>query len=252
MYARSCIMYIYWDCMLKVKSIWFRQRPGTAKFWPFERGLSERLKSKKVLVLDSAKIKAPERHSPYGNRVSAVSPPAVALFKKLGIWSSLVDLRVKRVDRLEVLDSCSRSSIRFVQKNSEDEIAYIVENNAIVGFLTERIRSSCPNVAVRRGARVSGCKIPSGLDDYATVSLDDGTTLRTSLIIGADGARSLVRNTLNFTYTTWEYGQKAVVANLRVQAVSLSRVTQFQRHLLDLGSASTIHDSRRIFSTGGG
>lgn len=187
-------------------------------------GLSECLKSKKVLVLDSAEINAPAKNSPRGNRVSAVSPPAVSLFKRLGIWNDLVDLRVKRIDRLEVLDSCSHSSIRFVQSDPANEIAYIVENNAIVGLLTERIKSSCPNIAVRTRAKVAQCSVPSGLDSFATVVLDDGTTLQTSLIIGADGARSRVRNALNFQYTTWEYGQKAVVANLRVQALENNSV----------------------------
>ncbi|VDN07178.1 unnamed protein product [Thelazia callipaeda] len=65
-------------------------------------GLNENLRLKRVLVLDSAEIKPPTKNSPYGNRVSAVSPPAVLLFKNLGIWNDLVDLRVKRVDRLQV------------------------------------------------------------------------------------------------------------------------------------------------------
>lgn len=66
-------------------------------------GLSECLESKRVLVLDSDEIKAPTKDMPYGNRVSAVSPPAVSLFKKLGIWDDLVNLRVKRINKLQDL-----------------------------------------------------------------------------------------------------------------------------------------------------
>uniref|UniRef100_A0A1I7V5M1 FAD_binding_3 domain-containing protein n=1 Tax=Loa loa TaxID=7209 RepID=A0A1I7V5M1_LOALO len=181
-------------------------------------GLNKRFKSKKILVLDSAEIKAPIKNSPYGNRVTAVSPPSVLLFQKLGIWNDLVDLRVKRVDRLQVLDSCSHSSIRFAQPDPTNEVAYMIENHAIIGFLSNRIKSNCPNVTVRTKAKVVDCRTPSSLDEFATVILNDGTKLQTSLIIGADGARSVVRDMLNFKYTSWGYGQSAVVANLQVQA----------------------------------
>uniref|UniRef100_A0A0R3Q4V3 FAD_binding_3 domain-containing protein n=1 Tax=Brugia timori TaxID=42155 RepID=A0A0R3Q4V3_9BILA len=183
-------------------------------------GLNDYFKSKKILVLDSAEIKAPTKDSPYGNRVTAVSPPSILLFQKLGIWNDLVNLRVKRVDRLQVLDSCSQSSIRFAQPDPTNEVAYMIENHAIVGFLSNRIKASCPNVTVRTKAKVIDCSTPSGLDEFATVVLDDGTKLQTSLIIGADGARSMVRDMLNFQYTSWGYGQSAVVANLQVEAVS--------------------------------
>ncbi|VDM97358.1 unnamed protein product [Thelazia callipaeda] len=116
------------------------------------------------------------------------------------------------------MDSCSSSSIGFLQPNPSNEIAYIVENNAIIGFLANRIKQNCPNVTVKMKAKVTECKVPLGLNEFATIVLDDGTKLKTSLIIGADGARSHVRNVLNFKYTNWEYGQTAVVANLQVQA----------------------------------
>uniref|UniRef100_A0A0R3RRH4 FAD_binding_3 domain-containing protein n=1 Tax=Elaeophora elaphi TaxID=1147741 RepID=A0A0R3RRH4_9BILA len=161
-------------------------------------GLSERFKSKKILVLDSAEIKAPTKNSPYGNRVTAVSPPSVLLFQKLGIWNDLVDLRVKRVDRLQVMDSCSHSSVIFAQPDPINEIAYMIENNAIIGFLSNRIKAGCPNVTVKTKSKVIDCRSPSSLDKFATVALDDGTKLQTSLIIGADGARSMVRHMLKF------------------------------------------------------
>ncbi|CAG9532255.1 unnamed protein product [Cercopithifilaria johnstoni] len=183
-------------------------------------GLNERFKSKKILVLDSAEIKSPTKNSPYGNRVTAVSPASILLFQKLGIWNDLVNLRVKRVDMLQVMDSCSHSSIKFAQPDATNEVAYMIENNAIIGFLANRIKASCPNITVKRKAKVVDCSSPSGLDEFATVVLDDGTKLQTSLVIGADGARSTVRDMLKFRYTSWGYGQSAVVANLRVQAVS--------------------------------
>lgn len=39
--------------------------------------------------------------------------------------------------------------------------------------------------------------------------------------IGADGARSLIRQTMGVQYTAWEYEQKGIVATLEVAAVTL-------------------------------
>ncbi|KHN74315.1 putative ubiquinone biosynthesis monooxygenase coq-6 [Toxocara canis] len=188
-------------------------------------GLSKALSSRKVLLLESGDPKPLKKTPEYSNRVSAIGPASVALFKKLGIWKKLEEYRVKRVDRLEVIDSCSKSAIRFEQPNPDNEIAYIIENNAIVAFLSDRIREKCPNVEIKTKTKVDDCAIPSSLAELATLKLSDDSQVSTSLIIGADGVRSRVRESFDVDYTAWEYGQKGVVATLRVQA-ELSVIAQ--------------------------
>lgn len=60
------------------------------------------------------------------------------------------------------MDSCSRSSIEFAQPDTTAEIAYMIENNAIIGFLSNRIKASCPNVTVRTKAKVVDCRYDVG------------------------------------------------------------------------------------------
>uniref|UniRef100_F1L517 Ubiquinone biosynthesis monooxygenase coq-6 n=1 Tax=Ascaris suum TaxID=6253 RepID=F1L517_ASCSU len=181
-------------------------------------GLSKKLSSKKILLLESGDLKPLTKTPIYSNRVSAISPPSVTFFKKLGIWEKLEKYRVKRVDRLEVIDSCSRSTIRFEQPNPSNEIAYIVENDAIIAFLIDRIREQCNNVEIKTNTKVDNCTIPNSLAKLANLKLNDGTDVSTSLIIGADGVKSQIRQSFDVDYTAWEYGQKGVVATLQVQA----------------------------------
>lgn len=181
-------------------------------------GQSKVLSHSKVLLLESEDPKPLVKTELFSNRTSAVSPSSVAFFKKIGVWNQLVSYRVKKVDRLEVIDSCSQSTINFEQPNPADEIAYIIENDAIVACLLDRVRDGCPNVTVKTKAKVVDCRIPDSLSDLASLKLNDGTEIRTSLVIGADGAKSVVRNSLGVDYTGWEYGQKGVVAVVQVQA----------------------------------
>uniref|UniRef100_A0A915B4T1 Ubiquinone biosynthesis monooxygenase COQ6, mitochondrial n=1 Tax=Parascaris univalens TaxID=6257 RepID=A0A915B4T1_PARUN len=181
-------------------------------------GLSKTLSSKKVLLIESGDPKPLVKTPIYSNRVSAISPPSVAFFKKLGIWENLEKYRIKRVDRLEVIDSCSRSAIRFEQSDPANEIAYIVENNAIVALLSDRIRERCNNVEIKTKTKVENCVIPNSLAELVNLKLNDGTEISTSLIIGADGVNSQIRQSFDVDYTSWEYGQKGVVATLQIQA----------------------------------
>ncbi|VDK25427.1 unnamed protein product [Anisakis simplex] len=119
--------------------------------------LSEVLSSKKVLLLESGDPKPLGKTKLYSNRVSAITPSSLDLFKRLGIWNKLQEYRVKRVDRLEVLDSCSKSAIRLQPPDPRDEVAYIIENNAMVEFLSERVREKCQNVVVKTKMKVEDC-----------------------------------------------------------------------------------------------
>lgn len=182
-------------------------------------GQNPHLSSKRILLLEagatSSLPKSPPEH--YSNRVSAVGPAAVHLFNKLGVWNRLRAYRVKKVNRLHVLDNCSRAELEFDQPERHKEIAYIIENNAIVGALYDRITETCKSVEIRTGASVKNCTLPSSLLGVASLELENGEKIDTSLVIGADGARSKIREAMGVDYTSFNYDQCGVVATLVVE-----------------------------------
>ncbi|TKR60826.1 hypothetical protein L596_028013 [Steinernema carpocapsae] len=120
-------------------------------------GANSKLDSCRVLLLDAGKQKSLGAPSAiYSNRVSAVNPTSVNLFKQLGIWDRLEQYRIKKVSKLQVLDSCSQSTIEFEQPRSEQEVAFIIENNAITSALYDRILE-CPNLDVKTEVTVDSC-----------------------------------------------------------------------------------------------
>ncbi|KAI1720492.1 FAD binding domain-containing protein [Ditylenchus destructor] len=180
-------------------------------------GKSPVLKSQKVLLLESGKPKSlglPP--TTYSNRVSAVSPASVRLFEKLGVWEKLKEYRVKSVTDLYVMDSCSESSIRFEQPNPRKPIAYMVENEAIISVLYDQITSACSNVTVKTESKVASCSLPEDLSDTAEVSLSDGSVIKASLVIGADGMKSCVRQSMGVDIHSHDYEQMAIVCTLQV------------------------------------
>ncbi|KAK5969408.1 Ubiquinone biosynthesis monooxygenase coq-6 [Trichostrongylus colubriformis] len=183
-------------------------------------GLQPQLSFKRILLLEAGRTSPLSEPPPeyFSNRVSAVGPAAVHLFKKLGVWERLQAYRVKKVNRLRVLDNCSRAELEFDKPERDQEIAYIIENNAIVGALYDKIVSGCPNVEIRSNASVKNCRVPSSLLDVAHIELETGEHIETSLLIGADGAKSKVRQSMGVNFTAFNYNQSGVVATLVVEA----------------------------------
>uniref|UniRef100_A0A914VZ85 Ubiquinone biosynthesis monooxygenase COQ6, mitochondrial n=1 Tax=Plectus sambesii TaxID=2011161 RepID=A0A914VZ85_9BILA len=197
-------------------------------------GLNSSFKEKKLLLLEAGGTRSLGSPSKlYSNRVSAVSPSSKRLFQKLGIWDRLEAYRVKSVRQLQVMDSCSQSAIHFERQSFQSEVAWIIENDAMIGALFDKLASDCSkNVTVKSKARLKSCSLPADTSELAQVVLEDGSVFETKLIIGADGAKSKVREAMEIGYTGWEYGQKAIVATLQVSGgadneVAWQRFTPF-------------------------
>jgi 2-octaprenyl-6-methoxyphenol hydroxylase len=54
----------------------------------------------------------------------------------------------------------------------------------------------------------------AGAADFLDVTLADGATLATRLLVGADGARSGIRERAGIASYGWDYGQSAIVTNV--------------------------------------
>lgn len=150
----------------------------------------------------------------YGLRLSALSLGSVAILERLGVWARLDAARLCAVERMHVWDAGGSGRIDFDAATiGEACLAYIVENDALSAALWDilrtngRVRSHCP--ATIRSVEFE--------HRHALVALDEGTVLRTRLVVGADGASSAVRSLAGIRVRRWDYGQQAIVANVRTE-----------------------------------
>lgn len=160
---------------------------------------------------------------PYSNRVSAVSKSSVQLLQSIGAWQIIEDLgRNNAVKEMRIWNSGAGRSggiNNVLTFDNDNDLAYIVENDTILGALYKQINEE-QNITVNYDTRVNQCDLSDSHRDLATVKVANGEiSYETSLLIGSDGYGSKVRSAISGQqYIGWEYGQRAVVATLHIQS----------------------------------
>lgn len=199
-------------------------------------GMDPNLVDKKILLLEAGNKKVMDKvPDSYSTRVSSISPGSATLLSGVGAWEHITNMRYKPYKKMQVWDACSDALIIFDKENLEDEMAYIVENDVVVAALTKQLDSVSDNVQVKYKTKVVKYTWPmphQAVDSipWVQVTLANGETLQTKLLIGADGQNSAVRRELGIPTVKWDYDQSAVVAVLRLSEPTENNVA-WQRFL---------------------
>ncbi|XP_063058441.1 ubiquinone biosynthesis monooxygenase COQ6, mitochondrial [Engraulis encrasicolus] len=202
-------------------------------------GLDANLKGKEILLLEAGPKKVMEKvPEAYSTRVSSISPGSATFLSGLGAWDHVLNMRCKPYQKMQVWDACSDSLIAFEKENLQEEMAYIVENDVIVAALTTQLQTLSDRVNVRYRSRVTRYDWPgsysladaSPSSPWVQVTLASGEVLHTKLLIGADGANSMIRKEAGIPHVKWNYDQSAVVAVLQLSEPTENNVA-WQRFL---------------------
>lgn len=171
-------------------------------------------KDLRVAVVEAHEPRTFRPDTDFDLRVSAVSPASEQVFRQLGVWPLIARRRSYAYRRMHVWDAVSGGAIDFDAVDvGEARLGHIIENRVIQDALVERL---CDYGQVRRHcpARVSTYVLgPEGVE----VALDTGESLTGRLLVGADGPASKVRHLAGIRFQARDYGQAAVVANVRTE-----------------------------------
>ncbi|MEI9803362.1 MAG: ubiquinone biosynthesis hydroxylase [Pseudolabrys sp.] len=146
-------------------------------------------------------------------RASAIAAAARRLFDAIGVWD-VVAAEAQPILDMTVTDSKLDDAVRptFLTFGGEVEegeaFAHMIENRHLIDALVAKAKEL--GVGLRAGA-VSGFEHTArGID----VTLADGETITARLLVGADGARSKIRETAGIATHGWNYDQSAIVTTV--------------------------------------
>ena len=145
----------------------------------------------------------------FDSRIYAISPGNARFLAGLQAWRRLPEARLTPVHCMRVHGDDGRSVIEFdAYRAGVSELAWIVEDDLLQEALWRDLErqdglqlyapAACERIAI---------------GETASVALRDGRALEARLVVGADGARSLVREMAGIAAQERPYGQVAVVAN---------------------------------------
>jgi 2-polyprenylphenol 6-hydroxylase len=169
----------------------------------------------RVAVLEPNRPAAVTADAPLDSRVSALSRASERILTAIGAWSLMPPSRMQAYERMRVWHES-------VQPRSADvlefDAAYAGEPN--LGYIAENrlIQTAALSAFERGGGRVIAGEL-SRLrvhDDHVELQTTAGV-FACSLVVGADGARSAVREAIGLAAETSSYGQTAIVANVRTE-----------------------------------
>ena len=162
--------------------------------------------------------------SGFDARVSAITAASQRWLDSLGAWPAVAARRTSAYRAMQVWDAEGTGSIHFdAAEVNEQTLGHIVENRVLQTALLQCLRR-CDNVQIFSPAAVGQyLRGDTGIE----LQLQNGTALQATLLVGADGAQSSVRNWAEFKLREWDYDHSAIVATVATEKPN--QATAWQR-----------------------
>ncbi|MGH8764756.1 MAG: UbiH/UbiF family hydroxylase [Burkholderiales bacterium] len=167
------------------------------------------LRGEKLALVSQGPVVAVAENG-FDARVYALSPANAAFLAGMGAWDAIPRERKTPVHAMRVYGDDGASRIEFdAYRSGVAQLAWIIEDRAVQASLWRAL-------AGQDGlTRYDSCAVDAlefG-EQGAELRLTDGRHVAAHLVIGADGARSTVREQAGIAIGAQDYGQTAVVAN---------------------------------------
>ena len=146
----------------------------------------------------------------WDSRVYAISPGSAAFLDGLGVWKRLDRERISAVHEMLIRGDRADALLQFsAYESGVPELAWIVESRRLQSALwlglehQHNVELICPD----------RCEALQLREDGAELTLASGRTLRSRLVVAADGMHSWARQAAGISVRQKPYGQMGVVAN---------------------------------------
>ncbi len=143
-------------------------------------------------------------------RVSAINASSESLLNKLGAWDHLKAMRTCAYRRLSVWEQVNYRTDFHCDSVGASHLGHIVENRIVQLALHQAVNDK-KKITSFIGDKIKHIEL---VGDFPVVRLANNVQIRCKVLVGADGANSMVRHCANIGTTGWQYKQQVFAINI--------------------------------------
>jgi 2-octaprenyl-6-methoxyphenol hydroxylase len=164
-----------------------------------------------VVLIESHPFGAVDQPS-FDERTTALSNGSRRIFQGLGVWP-LIAREATPIRRIHVSDKGRFGFARIAaEEQGLEQLGHVVVNRTMGAALWQCLQAA--NVEIVAPARVTSVELADHHRSVVCERSDGTTVIEAQLVVAADGARSIARESVGIGAATWEYDQMAIVTNV--------------------------------------
>ncbi|KAA0694486.1 UbiH/UbiF family hydroxylase [Neorhizobium sp. P12A] len=145
-------------------------------------------------------------------RTTALMDQSIRFLERLALWEKIAPSATS-LDTMQIIDGTKRllraPTVAFrASEIGLESFGYNIPNAALTQVLNDAIKAEGNISTIEASATDIETK-----QDGVTITLDNGETVEASFVVGADGRRSIVRDSAGIKFRNWSYPQSAMVLN---------------------------------------
>ena len=163
-----------------------------------------------ILLVEKSALKSISKPKPDGREI-ALTHHSRKILIKLGVWALIDEAKVSPLKEAKVFDGDSDSLLNFDAKKSAIEaLGYLVPNHLIRAALFERA-SQAENVTILNELMVDGVNTTN---TGAEVSLSNGKTIKSKLVVAADSRFSEIRRKMGIPSVMKDFSKVMITTRM--------------------------------------
>ncbi|MGH8378198.1 MAG: FAD-dependent monooxygenase, partial [Gammaproteobacteria bacterium] len=165
----------------------------------------------------------------YDERITAVSWGSRRIFEGIGLWP-LIEPGAVPIQHVHVSERGHLGMTHlYAREMGVEALGYVVPNR-VIGLALNQFLPKQKNITLIAPAKLISVQAQA---DHMMTTLDAGgnQTIKTRLLVAADGANSQIRKQLGIAAKVRDYGQSAVICNVSVERPQAE--TAFERFTND-------------------
>lgn len=153
--------------------------------------------------------------TPFEPRVSAISIASQRVLQYVGAWAGVAARRISPYSQMYVWDGSGTGHIEFEAAAVHQPIlGHIIENRVIQDALLEQLEKANDKITLLSEVELESLERTA---EGWNIVLKDCLQIKAKLVVGADGARSKVRQLADIKTREWDYFHQAIVTSVRCE-----------------------------------